>query len=52
MQVGINTFGLTFLNFNFKIAGQKLKSIEKHFQIASCKFRPTESHDPSHLVYV
>ena len=34
MQVGINTFSFSYLKFNFEVDGQKLKSIEKRFQIA------------------
>ena len=45
----INMFSLSFLNFNFKIAGQKVEGIQKHSQIASCKFSPIESH--FHQVY-
>ena len=37
MQVGINTSSFSHLKFNFEFAGQKLKSIEKGFQIGSCK---------------
>ena len=37
MQVGINKFSFSYLKFNFEFAGQKLKSIEKRFQIGSCK---------------
>ena len=48
--LGINTFSLSFLNFNFEIAGQKLEGVQKHSQIASCKFSPIESH--FHQVYV
>ena len=48
--LGINTSSLCFLNFNFEIAGQKLEGIQKHFQLASYKFSPIESH--FHQVYV
>ena len=37
MQVGINTSSVSHLKFNFEFADQKLKSIEKGFQIGSCK---------------
>ena len=37
MQVGVNTFSFSYLKFNFEVDGQKLKSIEKCFQIGSCK---------------
>ena len=37
MQVGINTSSFSHLKFNFEFADQKLKSIEKGFQIGSCK---------------
>ena len=50
MQVGVNTFSFSYLKFNFEIADQKRKAIETYFQIASCKFSPTESH--FHLVDV
>ena len=46
----INTFSKSSLNFNFEIAGQKLEGVQKHSQIASCKFSPIESH--FHQVYV
>ena len=29
----INTFSMSFLNFNFEIAGQKLEGIQRHFHI-------------------
>ena len=44
MQVGINTFSFSYLKFNFEFNGQKLKSIEKRFQIASFMFSRTDSH--------
>ena len=30
----IKKFSMSFLNFNFEIAGQKLEGVQKHFQIA------------------
>ena len=48
--LGLSTFRVSFLNFNFEIAGQKLEGVQKHSQIASCKFSPIESH--FHQVYV
>ena len=44
MQVGINTFSFSYLKFNFEVDGQKLKSIEKRFQIDFLKFSRTDSH--------
>ena len=46
----LNTFSLSFLNFNFVIAGQNLEGIQKVLKLASCNFSPIESH--FHQVYV
>ena len=33
MQVGVNTFSFSYVKFNFEIADQKRKTIEKYFSV-------------------